>query len=270
MAFYNDMSLGKYYPANSFIHNLDPRTKLTAVLMLMTGFLFSFHPILLLSFVLISGAIVVLAKIPPSLVFANLKPFLWLFAITMLIHVFWTQGSTLFTLPFLSMQITNEGIKFGILFSVRLALMIIIAAVLTLSTSPIELTDALEKMLSPLKKLRIPVHDIVMMLTLALRFIPTLMEEMQRINNAQLSRGANFSGGILSRLKNIVPLILPLFISSFRREDDLALAMDSRCYTGGQNRTSYKRLQFQIADYITLGASLLFLGCTIWIRINWE
>jgi energy-coupling factor transport system permease protein len=135
---------------------------------------------------------------------------------------------------------------------VRLVLLIILAALLTLTTSPIELTDALEKMFGPLKKLKVPTHEIVMMLTLSLRFIPTLLEEAQRLKNAQVSRGASFDGHLIQRIKSIVPLILPLFISAFRRADDLALAMDSRCYTGGEGRSSFRRLKFATADYAVL------------------
>jgi energy-coupling factor transport system permease protein len=140
----------------------------------------------------------------------------------------------------------------GLIYSVRLVLLIILAALLTLTTSPIELTDALEKMLGPLKRFKVPTHEIVMMLTLSLRFIPTLLEEALRLKNAQMSRGATFDGNLVQRIKSVVPLILPLFISAFRRADDLALAMDSRCYTGGDGRSSFRKLKFKTADYFVL------------------
>ena len=263
MAFLNDISLGHYYPADSFVHRLDPRTKLIAVLCVMTCLLISFEPSVLLFFSILTLAVVGVSRLPMSLVFKNIRPFLLLFLLTIAVHVFWTQGRVIAQVPLLQLNITAEGLFFGFVYSVRLALLIIIAAVLTLSTSPIELTDALEKLFKPLKRLKVPTHEIVMMLTLSLRFIPTLLEEAQRIKNAQLSRGATFEGNLVQRFKSIVPLVLPLFISAFRRADDLALAMDSRCYTGGEGRTSFRRLKFQNADYLVLAVSVALVPLVI-------
>jgi energy-coupling factor transport system permease protein len=265
MAFFNDISLGLYYPENSLIHNLDPRTKLIAVFMLMTAFLLSYKPLLLLSYVVLSAFIIVLSKLPLSLVFRNLRPFVWIFLLTLVVHLFWTPGRVFWSLPVLGIDLTVEGLFMGLVFSLRLVLLIIIAAVLTLTTSPIELTDALEKLFSPLSKLKVPIHEIVMMLTLSLRFIPTLLEEAQRLKNAQISRGASFEGNIVKKMKNVIPLILPLFISAFRRADDLALAMDSRCYAGGKNRTTFKQLSFGVHDYLTMTFCVSLLCATIWL-----
>jgi energy-coupling factor transport system permease protein len=259
MAFLNDISLGQYFPQDSFFHRLDPRTKLIAVLCLMTGLLISFKPAVLLLFVLMTAVMVWSSRLPVLLVLRNLRPFIWLFLFTLLVHVFWTDGKVIAHVPFIHAAITAEGISLGVIYSIRLALLIVIAALLTLSTSPVELTDALERLLNPLRRFRAPVHEIVMMLTLSLRFIPTLLEEAQRIKNAQLSRGVSFDGRLLQRAKNVVPLILPLFFSAFRRVDELAMAMDSRCYTGGEGRTSFRRLTFKTADYAVLCLSLLLI-----------
>lgn len=265
MAFLTDISLGQYYPSDSFVHRLDPRTKLIAVLCVMTCLLISFEVGVLLFFTVLTLAVVVASRLPMTLVLKNIRPFLILFVLTIVVHLFWTSGRVIAEIPLIHLEITVEGLFYGIVYSVRLALLIIIAAVLTLSTSPIELTDALEKLFKPLKRLKVPTHEIVMMLTLSLRFIPTLLEEAQRIKNAQVSRGATFEGHLIQRLKSIVPLVLPLFISAFRRADDLALAMDSRCYTGGEGRTSFRRLAFKTADYVVLFASITLIPVVILI-----
>ncbi len=264
MAFVSDITLGQYFPGDSFVHQLDPRTKLLSVLLLMTALLVSKNLWIILFFILLLVVITVFSKIPFSLVFKNLKPFFWLFILTMIVHLFWTPGKPLFELKSLHLSLTYEGFMLGLQYSIRLAVLIVLAALLTLSTLPIELTDALDKLFRPLKKIGLPSHEIVMMLTLSLRFIPTLIEETQRLKNAQMSRGASYEGSIMDRAKNIVPLIIPLFISAFRRADDLALAMDSRCYHGGDSRSSYTVLSFKYADYITLSACLvLFTFCII-------
>ena len=271
MTLLNDISLGQYYPKNSFIHGLDPRTKLVAIMLLMTSLMLSDKPIILTGYLFFSVIIVAISQIPLSIVFRNLKPFIWLFIITLFIHILWTPGHIVATIPILNLDLTIEGIKFGLAYSLRLALLIVLAAILTLSTSPIELTDALEKLFSPLKRVRIPTHEIVLMLTLSLRFIPTLMEEAQRLKNAQISRGATFEGNIIKRIQNLIPLILPLFIAAFRRADDLALAMDSRCYTGGEGRTTFKHLTFKIHDYIVLGFCVICLILNVWLHfINFD
>ncbi len=266
MTMLNDITLGQYYPSDSFIHRLDPRTTIISLFFLMSGLLVSFEPIVLLGFVLVILLALVFSRLPLALVFKNIRPFIWLFLLTVLVHLFWTRGHVIARTPILGLAVTREGLHLGLVYSLRLALLIILAAMLTLSTSPIELTDALEKLLAPLKRLKAPTHEIVMMLTLSLRFIPTLLEEAQRLKNAQASRGASFDGNIVKRIKSIVPLVIPLFIAAFRRADDLAAAMDSRCYTGGDGRTSFKLLKFGIADYFVLTLSALILGAIIFLK----
>ncbi len=267
MAFFNDITLGQYYPCNSFIHRLDPRTKLVCMTFLMTALLLSREPVLLCAFAIFSAVVVILSRIPVRFVLRNLRPFVWLFVITLFFHLFWTSGRILTQIPIIGVDVTHEGMQMGLTYSTRLGLLIILAAVLTLTTSPIEMTDALERLFAPLKRFHVPTHEIVMMLTLSLRFIPTLMEEAQRLKNAQISRGASFDGTLLQRIRSVIPLILPLFISAFRRADELALAMDSRCYIGGEGRTSFSRLKFGRSDYLVFVVSSLSLAACIWISL---
>ncbi|MBN1998805.1 energy-coupling factor transporter transmembrane protein EcfT [candidate division KSB1 bacterium] len=266
MAFLSDITLGHYYPSDSFIHRLDPRTKLLATMLLMMTCMISQKPIVLAVFGVILLVAVYLSKIPVRFILKNLRPFAVLFLITLFVHMFWTSGTILYTVPELNIEITREGLYMGVVYSARLALLVVFAALLTLSTSPIELTDAMEKMLAPLKRLRVPTHEIVMMLTLSLRFIPTLMEEAERLKNAQISRGATFDGPVYKRIKNVIPLILPLFISSFRRADELALAMDARCYHGGEGRTSFKKLKYTRNDVVIFCFCCLFFIFGVWKR----
>ena len=266
MPFLNDITLGQYWPGESFVHRLDPRTKLVALMVLMTSLLLVLNPVVLVGYALFSMLLVRLANLPSALVFRNIRPFLWLFLITIAIHLFWTSGRILFTIPLIDLTVTQEGLILGILYSLRLALLVIYAALLTLTTSPIELTDGLERLLFPLKRVGLPTHEIVLMLSLSLRFIPTLLEEAQRLKNAQLSRGAKFDGSLFRRIQSIVPLVLPLFVSAFRRADDLALAMDARCYAGGEGRTRFKQLRFQLLDGVVLILTLLLLVAVVYWR----
>ncbi len=253
MAILTDITLGQYFPADSLIHRLDPRTKIiaTMAIMLATAAAFQLWEIGIHIFVLIF--LIRLARLPFGLVFRNLRPFIWLFLITFGFHSFLTSGGEVVaTIPFLGWEISQKGLTAGIVYSVRLAEFVLFAALLTLTTSPIEMTDALDRMLAPLKKIGLPTHEFVLLMTLALRFIPILLEEADRIQKAQMSRGVTFEGNLIQRIKSVIPLLIPLFISVFRRADDLALAMDSRCYVGGQNRTSYKILSMSKIDVIAL------------------
>ncbi len=264
MAFFNDITLGQYFPADSFVHRLDPRTKLFAALVTMSGLLLSYNYFILIGMALIFSLAVRSASIPLPVLMRNLRPFLWLFAITWIIHLFWTSGRVLWQIPGTSVSITREGALLGGLYVARLALLIVYAALLTLTTSPIELTDALERISRPLKRWGIPTHELSLMLTLSLRFIPTLLEEAQRIRNAQLSRGAQLTGSLRRRIQGLLPLMVPLFVSAFRRADELALAMDARCYAGGEGRSVYTRLRLGKADYMVMAAALALLLLCIW------
>jgi energy-coupling factor transport system permease protein len=180
--------------------------------------------------------------------------------ITLIFHLFLSdEGTELTTIPMLDLKITKQGLHGGIMYSVRLAELVLMASLLTLTTSPVEITDALDRFLNPLKKLGLPTHEFTLMMTLSLRFIPTLILEADKLRKAQISRGANFEGNFMQRIKSVIPLILPLFISVFRRADELAMAMDARCYTGGKNRTSFKILAFTRNDIFVFCFSLIYL-----------
>lgn len=216
-----------------------------------------------LSIILALGGIcivsVYLTKLPVKIISKNLKPFIWLFLITFGIHLLTTEGKTIASLSVLGLKISEQGLINGTTYSIRLAFLITFAALLTLTTPPIELTDSLERLFSPLKKFRVPVHEFSLMMTLSLRFIPILIREAERIKNAQLSRGVSLQGSLLQRVKNIIPMILPLFISAFRRAEDLSVAMQARNYVGGEGRTNYRRLEFKRGDF----GLLIFSGAVM-------
>ncbi len=265
MAFFSDITLGQYYPGDSAVHRLDPRCKLFAALCLITSLMLSYSPLVLAALTLMLLLIIHLARLPFALVVKNLRPFLWLFAVTWIIHLFWTSGRILWIIPGVNAEITWEGAVWGGIYVARLALLIAAAALLTLTTAPLELADALERIFRPLKRFRVPAHELSLMLTLSLRFIPTLMEEALRIRNAQMSRGARFDGSLLNRVRSLLPLMVPLFVSAFRRADELAQAMDARCYNGGDGRTTYTRLHFSLADYgVCFSAAILIFVCMVY------
>ena len=268
MAILNDITLGQYYPTDSFIHRLDPRTKVLIILAAMMLFVLT-QSLAKLSIALISVFLIIrVSKIPFLVVIRNLRPFLWLFLLTIIFHLFLTkQGNTLIIIPYLGTEITTFGLTNGLIYTFRLGILILIAAVLTLTTSPMELTDALDRFLKPLQKLGISTHEFTMMITLSLRFIPTLLFEADKLQKAQISRGAIFEGNMIQRIKSVIPLILPLFISVFRRADELALAMDARCYVGGTGRTTFKKLFFTKNDYFVLIGSLIFLVIYVLIGV---
>jgi len=260
MAFLSDITLGQYYPAESFVHRLDPRTKMLSLLVAMTSLVLA-HSVLKLGIsLLVLLLIIKISQIPFLIVLRNLKPFIWLFLITLGFHIFLSgEGTELATLPLIGLKVTEEGLRGGSVYSIRLAEFVMMASLLTLTTSPVEITDALDRFFNPLKKFGFPTHEFTLMITLSLRFIPTLIFEAEKLRKAQISRGAVFEGNIIRRIKSVIPLILPLFISVFRRADELALAMDARCYTGGKNRTSFKKLTFEMSDFIVMICSLIYL-----------
>ena len=243
-----DITLGQYYPGNSFVHKLDPRTKILATLVFMVTIFLAEGTLsyaLLLAFVLVVGLV---SRISMGLLFKTIKPLWIIIALTLIIHIFSGQGEPLWS--WYIFHVTREGIVLGIKMSLRLILLLLISSILTLTTSPIVLTDGIEDLMQPFKRLGVPAHELAMMMTIALRFIPTLLEETDRIMKAQVARGADFSrGSIINRAKNMLPILIPLFISSFRRADELALAMEARCYRGGEGRTRMHQLHWSTGDY---------------------
>jgi len=256
MSIMRNVTLGQFFPGSSPIHRLDPRTKLLLV----------FAYIIVL-FMLRSGAaylvlataslwMITISRIPLKLVLRGLRPIVLILSLTLILHVFTSREGTLL-LQFWIIRIYSGGIRQGALLAFRLILLVLSTSLLTLTTSPIALTDGIEMLLKPFRRFGVPAHELAMMMTIALRFIPTLIEEAEKIMKAQLARGADFeSGGLVKRAKSLLPLLIPLFISAFRRADELAMAMEARCYRGGDSRTKFKVLRYTQLDAV---AALCFV-----------
>ena len=255
-----DITLGQYFPGSSVVHRLDPRTKLICVVLFIVAlFLASGFFTYAMMFTVLAGAIA-LSRVPPKSILRGLKPVLFIVVFTALLNIFNTPGTTVLA-RFWIFTITLEGIWRAFFMVVRIMMLISGTFLLTYTTSPILLTDGLESLMNPLKKVRVPVHELAMMMSIALRFIPTLIEETDKIMSAQRARGADFeSGNLIQRAKALLPLLVPLFISAFRRADELATAMECRCYHGGEGRTRLRQLRYQFPDYVAL---LLFLAVTV-------
>lgn len=255
----NDITLGQYFPGKSPIHQLDPRTKILGVITYISTIFLAEDYLAYAILIAFAVMAVAVSRIPASMVLKSIKPLWIIVLLTLAIHVFSTPGKVVFNVG--PLVATQEGIRMGILMSLRLVLLIAVSSLLTFTTSPIALTDGIERLLNPLRRLGVPAHELAMMMTIALRFIPTLLEEADRIMKAQMARGADFaSGNLLKRAKNMVPLLVPLFISAFRRADELAVAMEARCYRGGENRTRMKELKIGKID---IGAVLALLALII-------
>lgn len=258
-----DITIGQFFPGNSLIHRLDPRFKIIATILFIV-MLFSGDSLLCLGVgAFFTVMIVLMTKIPLKMYAKSIKPLLPFLVITAAINLFLvSSGNILWKWKFL--KITDEGVNLSIFMIVRIVLLIVGSSVLTYTTSPITLTDAIERLLSPLKKLKVPIHELAMMMSIALRFIPTLIEETDKIISAQKARGAEIdSGSFMTRAKNLISILVPLFISSFRRADELATAMECRCYNGGKGRTRLRRLQSAPRDYIAIFVTVLFLTIVI-------
>ena len=244
-----DITLGQYYRTESVIHSLDPRVKIVGTF----SFIISLFLVKnFIGYVIAALFLVIcikLSNVPPKFIFRGMRAIFFLLMITMVFNLFLTPGDPL--VSFWKIKITKEGIRLAIMMGVRLVFLITGSSLMTLTTTPNYLTDGLEDLLKPLKKIRVPVHEISMMMSIALRFIPILMEETDKIMKAQMARGADFeSGSIINRAKSLVPLLVPLFISAFRRANDLAMAMEARCYRGGEGRTKMKPLVYKKIDLI--------------------
>lgn len=249
MALNNDITLGQFYPGDSVLHRLDPRSKLVASLIFMTCVLLAVTPLLILCYAVLCLSAVVVSKIPPANILGSLKPFSWLFLVTFGIHLFTTGGVPLFGDSALGITLTREGLVKAFVFTSRLGLLLVLAGVFTMTTTPVEIADSLDRLLAPLKRLKLPVNEFVLMVSIALRFLPILVNEANRVKSAQLSRGLSLQGNLVRRVKSMLPMILPLFVSAIRRAEDLAVAMEARSYVSGAERTSFRRLKFGAGDY---------------------
>ncbi|MBU5591775.1 energy-coupling factor transporter transmembrane protein EcfT [Clostridium sp. MSJ-4] len=244
-----DITIGQYVPGESFVHKLDPRTKiLISILFIIQLFLIKSFSGYIFVLTFIVGTVCI-AKLSPRYLYKGLKPVFVLIIITAALNLFMIDGNELlFQWKFI--KIYKEGLSTAAFMVLRLIFLILGTSLLTLTTSPIELTDGIERLLSPFRKIGLPAHELAMMMTIALRFIPTLMDETDKIMKAQMARGADFeSGNIVQKAKSLIPLLVPLFISSFRRADELAMAMESRCYKGGEGRTRMKQLKMETIDF---------------------
>lgn len=264
-----DITIGQYVPGESFIHKLDPRIKiLLSIIYIIDLFLVNNFKgyIFIIGFTLVA---IIISKVPFTYIYKGLKPIFILLIITALLNIFMTGGAQgevpLWQWKFL--RVYKQGLVLAAFMIIRLVFLIIGTSLLTLTTSPIELTDGLEKLLNPFKKIGLPAHELAMMMTIALRFIPTLMDETDKIMKAQMARGADFeTGNLFSRAKNLIPLLVPLFISSFRRADELAMAMEARCYRGGDGRTRMKILKLENRDFIAVTIITLLVVVSVWSR----
>ena len=259
----NNITMGQYYPVDSRIHRLDPRIKLILTIVFIVAVFMAKTFIgyaLILGFVWLTSR---LANVPFRMLLRGLKPLRLIIILTFLLNLFFTPGETVWV-EFWVIRIAKEGFLQAAFYSLRLVFLVIGTSLLTLTTSPVSLSDGIELLLSPLKKIRFPAHELAMMMTIALRFIPTLLEETDKIMKAQMARGADFeSGNLISRAKAMVPLLVPLFVSAFRRAGDLAMAMESRCYHGGEGRTRLRVLKITRNDWLACGAMAVLLGLII-------
>ena len=253
-----NFSFGQYVPVESVIHRLDPRTKILATLVLAVV-VFLAHGIGgLAAYTAFLAALILASRIPVGYVFQGLRPVFWLFALTFVLQIVFAPpgGHTIFHRG--PIMITREGLAFGVYYSVRLVLLVITTSVLTFTTTPVELTDGLERLLRPFRRIGVPAHELALMMTIAIRFIPTLTEEIDKIMKAQMARGADFArGSIVQRAKTLLPLLVPLFVGSFRRAEALALAMEARCYRGGDQRTRMTELVLRPRDYAAFAVLVL-------------
>ena len=252
-----DIKIGQYFPADSPLHKLDARCKIISLMCLIIGiFVFDTQ----LDYVIWSAvilALMLISKIPLKMFFSSIKPLIWIIAFTFILHLFSGGGTVIAHLGMF--EITWDGLANGTFVCLRLFLLMFGASLLTFTTPPLMMSDALEDLMKPLKKIGVPAHELAVMMTIALRFIPTLLEETDKIMKAQKSRGADFTtGSIVQRIKAVMPILIPLFISAFRRADELAMAMEARCYHGGIGRTRLKKLEFKQRDY-TAAAMLVIL-----------
>ena len=255
-----DITLGQYFPGNTVIHRLDPRTKLIAVLLYIVALFQAKGWVGYAAVLLASLGCMALSRLKPKVIFKGLKPMIFIIALTALLNIFYTGGTPI--IP--GWIITWEGIVRAVQMVLRIVLLICGTFLLTYTTSPIALTDGLELLMSPLKAIRVPVHEMTIMMSMALRFIPTLLEETDKIQKAQMARGADFeTGNLIARAKAMIPLLVPLFVSAFRRANDLAMAMEARCYRGGDHRTRLRELAYTRLDLYGALAMAAYLAVVI-------
>ena len=260
-----DITLGQYFPGNTVIHRLDPRTKLLFTVLYIVALFSAKGGVTYAVLFAVLCASIAVSRIHPRNILRGMKPILFIIVLTAVLNIFYTPGDPIWQWKFL--KITVEGLWAAFFMVLRISFLITCTFLLTYTTSPIMLTDGLERLLGPLKKLRVPVHELSMMMSIALRFIPTLIEETDKIMSAQKARGADFdTGNLFQKAKALVPLLVPLFISAFRRADELATAMECRCYHGGEGRTRLRQLRFRGSDIAALILGVALVGLVLIFR----
>ena len=261
-----DITLGQYFPGNSVVHRLDPRTKLVMLVVYIVALFVAVNWISYGVMFVFLATCIAISKIPVKSIVRGMKPLMFILLFTAVLNIFFTEGETVLV-SFWAVEITLEGLIRAFFMMIRILMLITGTFLLTYTTSPIALTDGLEALLNPLKKIKLPVHELSMMMCIALRFIPTLIEETDKIMSAQKARGADFENGkLMERVKALVPILVPLFISAFRRADELATAMECRCYHGGEGRTKMKLLRYNRNDYSAYGIGVLLLAGVIVLK----
>ncbi len=257
-----EITIGQYYPVDSVLHRMDPRTKLFGTMVYIVSLFLADNVWGYAVAALLLAVVIRLSRVPVSFMVRGLKAILFLLLISVSFNLFLTDGEEIFRVGFL--RVTWEGVRMAAFMAVRLIFLVMGSSVMTLTTTPNQLTDGLEKSLGFLKKVRVPVHEMAMIMSIALRFIPILVEETDKIMKAQMARGADFeSGGLIQKAKSMVPLLVPLFISAFRRATDLAMAMEARCYHGGEGRTKMKPLRYARRDYTAYAVYAVYLGVIV-------
>ena len=265
---FKDITIGQYFPGETLVHKYDPKLKMLTMILFIASLFFINSVFMYLPVVIYLMLIIFNAKLPIGLVLRGLKPLKWIILVTFIINLFFTPGEDIYTFGIL--KISQEGIDLAVFMGIRLVLLVLGTSLLTYTTSPIELTDGIESLLRPFRKIGVPSHEIAMMMTIALRFIPTLIEETDKIMKAQMARGADFeSGNLIKRAKNLVPLLVPLFINSFRRAEELATAMEARCYRGGDGRTKMNASKIVKKDVIIFLGNIIFFTAIILVSKLW-
>ena len=257
-----NISIGRFFPGNSIIHRLDPRLKLYFIFLFIISIFFIKSFIVFIPITILLFSIIKIAKLPILMVLKGLKGIFYVVLATVILNLFLTPGEVLWR--FWIFTITKEGVFVSLFMSIRIMLLVIGTSLLTFTTSPIVMTDALEYVMKPLEKIKFPAHSVAMMMTIALRFIPTILDEMDKIVKAQTARGADFeTGSLLNRAKSLIPLLVPLFVNALKRADELAVAMEARCYRGGNGRTRMNVLRYDRKDYIIMFLITIFFALVI-------
>lgn len=263
----SDITLGQYFPINSPLHKLDPRTKILSLIVMIVAIFLAGSPVSYVICTVFTLAVILLSRVSLKMYFKSLKPIWFVIIFTAILNMFLTQGEIIYIYG-IKTYIKYEGVYLAIKMAIRLVLLVLSSSALTYTTSPIMLTDGIENLLKPFSKIGFPAHELAMMMSIAIRFIPTLIEETEKIIKAQKARGGGFdSGSLIKKVKALIPMLIPLFISSFRRADDLAVAMEARCYRGGANRTRLKQIRYTKLDLLAGIIVIIFLGVMVSSRI---